>query len=287
MILVVFAVANISTASILVRLAGVQGFVAASWRLILSSTLTLLLLLASKEWVRADLTLRDLALMTISGIALALHFGLWMMSLFHLTVAASVTIVDSYPAILALIGHYIIGEEYNKWQLTGAGAAMIGVGGLALSSSHGGLAPPGGNPLIGSLLSSSGMVAVAVYFSIGKTMRAKHGTLTYTGIVYTIAAVSSTIITYMLGYKLTGYRLETYMYLAGLALFPMLGGHTIINYVLEKLSLLAATVPVLGEPIGATILAWIILGEPVTGEEALWMALTLTGISLVLLKEEG
>ncbi|NOZ30492.1 MAG: DMT family transporter [Crenarchaeota archaeon] len=285
--LVVFAVINISTASILVRLANVQGFVAASWRLILSSILTILLLLASREKQSLHFEKRDLLLMTISGVALALHFGLWMVSLFHLTVAASVTIVDSYPAILALIGYYLLREKYNKWQLIGAGTAMLGVAGLAISSSQGGLAPPGGDPIIGSLLAFSGMIAVAVYFSIGKSMRTRYGTLTYTSVVYSIAAIVSTTITYTLGYSLTGYTLETYMYLAGLALFPMLGGHTIINHVLKRLSLLAATVPVLGEPIGAAILAWIILAEPVTLKEAAWMAVTLTGISLVLLKEKS
>lgn len=284
--LVIVAVANISTASILVRLAGVHGLVAATWRLILSSIITLILfsLSSSRESLKA-LNTRDVLLMTASGIALALHFGLWMMSLFHLTVAASVTIVDSYPALLAITGHYILGERYGRVQLTGSLIAMAGVAGLAVSSTHSSLHPPGGDPMAGSILSLAGMVAVAVYFLIGKAMRAKYSTLTYTGIVYGIAALVAALLTKLSGYSITGYRPETYLYLLGLALLPMLGGHTIINFVLERLSLLAATVPVLGEPVGAAILAWIILGEPTTPLEALWMAVTLTGIGMVLLGE--
>ncbi|MCE4601284.1 MAG: DMT family transporter [Desulfurococcales archaeon] len=285
--LVIVAVANISTASILVRLAGVHGLVAATWRLILSSAITLVLLSLSsgRESLKA-LSTRDALLMTASGIALALHFGLWMMSLFHLTVAASVTIVDSYPALLAITGRYILGERYSRVQLTGSLIAMAGVAGLAVSSTRSALHPPGGDPIVGSILSLAGMVAVAVYFLIGKAMRAKYSTLTYTGIVYSIAALVAALLTKLSGYNITGYTLETYLYLLGLALLPMLGGHTIINFVLEKLSLLAATVPVLGEPVGAAILAWIILGEPTTPLEALWMAVTLTGIGMVLLGEK-
>lgn len=60
-----------------------------------------------------------------------------------------------------------------------------------------------------------------------------------------------------------------------------------INYLLARMSLLAATIPVLGEPVGASLLAWAILGEPVTLVEAGWMLLTLAGISLVLLRGAG
>jgi len=70
------------------------------------------------------------------------------------------------------------------------------------------------------------------------------------------------------------------------ALIPMLGGHTLINYVIGRLSLLATTVPILGEPVGATLLALLILGEPVSQEIAIFMALTLSGIAMVLAWEE-
>lgn len=80
---------------------------------------------------------------------------------------------------------------------------------------------------------------------------------------------------------LTGYNEEVYLYLALLALLPMLGGHTLINLLLRRLSLLAATVPILGEPVGAAALAWIILGEKLEIVEALLMAIVLMGIGLV------
>lgn len=231
--------------------------------------------------------MKDAALMIVAGIALALHFDLWMVSLFHLSIAASVTIVDSYPALLAVVGRLLFKEEYDRLQLAGALAAMLGVAGLALSSGRGSPIPTGGDPVKGSLLAFAGMLAVSVYFSTGKSVRARVGTLTYTGIVYSIASPVSLAATITLGYRLTGYGLDTYLYLAGLALLPMLGGHTVINYLLARMSLLAATIPVLGEPVGASLLAWAILGEPVTLVEAGWMLLTLAGISLVLLRGAG
>ncbi|MEB3816761.1 MAG: DMT family transporter [Desulfurococcales archaeon] len=285
-VLLAIAVTNISTASIFVRLAGVQGFVAASWRLAISAAITLAMLAASGSIPRIS-DARDLALMAASGAALALHFGFWMMSLYHLTVAASVTIVDSYPALLAIVGSAVLGEEYRAQQLAGAAAAMAGVAWLAVASTSEGLSPPGGDPRLGVALSLAGMVCVAVYFSIGKVLRERYDTLSYTGVVYSVAALVSTAVTLGLGYHLLGYEGRVYLYLLGLALLPMLGGHTIINYALKHVSLLAATVPVLGEPVGATLLAWLVLGEEPRPPEIAPMALVIFGIGLVLYYEEA
>jgi drug/metabolite transporter (DMT)-like permease len=284
-VLLSLAVADISTASILVRLSGVHGFVAASWRLIISWLITTALLVTAEglRLLRRG-GLRDLGLMAASGVALAFHFGLWMMSLSYMSVAASVTIVDSYPALLAFVGSRLLGERYGAAQVAGALTALAGVAGLSMAA-RGAPRPPGGDPLLGAALSGAGMVCVAAYFTIGKVLRGRYSTLYYTWVVYGVAALASSLTTKALGYPLTGYPSRTYVYLALLALLPMLGGHTVINYLLPRLTLLAATVPVLGEPVGASLLAWLILKEPVTLQEALWMAMTLAGIGVVLAGE--
>ncbi len=283
------AVLNISTASILVRLAGVHGFVAATWRLALGALFTaalLALLYAAGRHRRPVIPGgRDLLLAAASGAALALHFDLWMVSLFHLSVALSVTVVDSYPAVLAAVGRLVFGERYTPRQLAGAFLAMAGVAGIAWYTGRGAPAPEGGDPALGFALALGGMLVVAAYFSIGRGLRERYTTLEYTLPVYSVAALVSASLTYAVGERLTGYQAEVYAYLALLALLPMLGGHTLINYALGRLTLLAATVPVLGEPVGAAILAWLVLGEPVTLQEAALMAVTLAGIALVLAGE--
>ncbi len=275
------AIANISTASILVRLSGVHGFVAATWRLVISSIITLVFLFLIDRKARIPEPV-DILWMSISGFALAMHFGLWMMSLHYINVAPSVTIVDSYPALLAIAGRVLFGERSRKPQISGAIIAMLGVAGLAFYSNNRTLAPPGGDPLMGSLLAFGGMIAVAIYFIIGKSMRNRYSTLIYTGMVYSIASIISILISISMGQQLMGYSARTTAYLVLLGVLPMLGGHTIINYALARLSLLSATIPILGEPVGAGILAWALLGEPLYPGEIALMGITLVGISLVL-----
>ncbi|MCE4603559.1 MAG: DMT family transporter [Aeropyrum sp.] len=284
------AVINVSLASILFRLAAVHGFVAASYRLIFSSALTLMILLllaatGKHGWPPRLSSWRDIGVMALSGIMLALHFDLWLMSLTHLNVAPSVLIVDSYPAVLALVGWFVFREKYTATQIVGALVAMVGVFAMMMYSSRESLAPPGGDPVLGAVLAFGGMLAVAAYFSIGRGLRSRYSTWEYTLVVYTVAAITSVILTRLLGEPLTGYELRSYIYLLLMALLPMIGGHTIVNFLLGRMSLLASTVPLLGEPVGAALLAWALLGEPIDVVTAVLMALVLVGIWMVVSRE--
>ncbi len=286
-----FAVVNVSTASILVRLAGgegAHGFVVALWRLVISSILTWIFLMALSGggFVKILFNIRDFLLAILSGFALSLHFMLWMHSLTYVNVAVSVTIVDSYPALLAFIGRFLIGESYFIAQYVGSLVAFLGIVGLSLVSYTGELSPPDGDPVLGVLLALGGMVALSAYFTIGKILRARYSTLEYTAVVYTIGGIVAIPLTILAGINPVSLTPKAWMFVVLVALIPMLGGHTLINYVIGRLSLLAATVPVLGEPIGATILALVILGEPVNRELVVFMALTLSGIAMVLIWEE-
>ncbi len=281
-LILALAVVNISFASIFVRLLageGVHGFAAATWRLAISALITLALL-SLRGWEGPRPGARDLALMLVAGVGLALHFDLWMLSLAYTSVAVSVTIVDSYPALLAVAGRLLLGERYTPIQYLGAVIAMVGV---MLLATGGRLSSPTG--MLGPLLAFGGMIGVGVYFIVGKVLRARYSTLAYTGVVYTIAALVSAMLSLMIGVELWGYSAWSWTLLALLALLPMMGGHTLLNYLLKRLSLLATTVPVLGEPVGATILAALLLGETVGLETVVFMGVTLAGIGLTLAGE--
>jgi drug/metabolite transporter (DMT)-like permease len=54
---------------------------------------------------------------------------------------------------------------------------------------------------------------------------------------------------------------ETWLWLLLMALGPQILGHSSLNWALRYLSATYVTIAVLGEPIGATLLAWWLLGE--------------------------
>jgi drug/metabolite transporter (DMT)-like permease len=65
------------------------------------------------------------------------------------------------------------------------------------------------------------------------------------------------------------------------AIFPQLIGHSSFNWALRYLPTAVVTVTTLGEPIGSTVLAYLILGEIPGWIKLLGGGLILTGIAIV------
>jgi len=80
------------------------------------------------------------------------------------------------------------------------------------------------------------------------------------------------------GYPLSGYTGNTYLMMILLALVPQLLGHLSLNWALRFVSATLVTIAVLGEPVGANILAFLILGETPKLFEILGSIFILAGI---------
>ncbi|MBT7915500.1 DMT family transporter, partial [Candidatus Bathyarchaeota archaeon] len=82
------------------------------------------------------------------------------------------------------------------------------------------------------------------------------------------------------GAKLTGYASREYFLFFLLALVPMIFGHTLYNWALKYVLAPVVSVSLLGEPIGASILALLFLNEVPSGLVLIGGAITLAGILL-------
>jgi len=65
------------------------------------------------------------------------------------------------------------------------------------------------------------------------------------------------------GIPFTGYKASSYFYMVLLAVVPQLIGHTAINWALKHLKTSMVAITILGEPIGASILAYVIFHEKI------------------------
>jgi drug/metabolite transporter (DMT)-like permease len=70
-----------------------------------------------------------------------------------------------------------------------------------------------------------------------------------------------------------------------IALIPQVIGHTSFNWALKHLSASTVSVLMLGEPVGASILAYLLLGEKISGWTLAGGVTTLLGVGIVLLAE--
>jgi len=274
-------VISVSFAAIFIRLAEAPPLVIAAYRLCLAS-----LIIVPVAWARSGSELRRLSRQNIimallSGAFLALHFGLWITSLSYTSVATSVVLVTANPIFVAIASYFLFQEKLSKQTILGIvmsliGSVLIGYGNWRLGPSS----------LFGGILALLGALAVAGYLLIGRRLRRSIGLLSYISLVYSSAAVLLLLSTLAFGYRLVGYSTTTYVMLVLLAVVPQLIGHSSLNWSLRFVPATLVTIAVLGEPVGATALAFLILNEAPTLSEICGGILILVGIFIAFRKRE-
>jgi drug/metabolite transporter (DMT)-like permease len=266
-----------STASPIIRLAQaeVNSLAIAAWRLTLASLILAPVTLATRREELRGLARRDWLLMLGSGAMLAVHFATWISSLAYTSVAASVVLVSTSPLFVGLGSFLILREHLSRPLVVGLAVATIGSVIIGLDDWG-----QGTHRLTGDLLALAGALSVAVYFLIGRRLRARLSLLAYVFPVYSTAAVVLMAVAALARVPLGGYPSIHWLWLLLLALGPQITGHSSLNWALRHLPATYVTLAVLGEPIGSSILAWIILGEIPGIITLIGGALVLTGIAI-------
>ena len=134
--------------------------------------------------------------------------------------------------------------------------------------------------LLGDLLALIGAVTAAIYFVAGRRLRSLLDLWPYVGLVYGVCFVVLLALAAGAGVTLGGQPPREIGIFAALALGPMLLGHTGLNWALKYLPAYVVNLTLLGEPLGATILAMILPGirEVPNGLTFVGGALILSGI---------
>ena len=270
-------VVSVSFAAIFIRLAEAPPLVIAAYRLTIASLI--LIPIAYKKTIPSmkRLSGRDGLLLILSSFFLALHFALWITSLSYTSIASSVTLVTCHPVFVAVISYFLWHEVLNRLTIGGMAIAFIGIvlinyGGFALGS----------QAILGDVLALIAGFAMGGYLIIGGQLKARIEILPYLTVIYTGAAVILLLATAGFGYSFTGYSGTTYLMMVLLAIVPQLIGHSSFNLAVRLIPVTFVSVAILGEPIGATLLGYFILGEVPTAKEFIGGIFILAGIFIVL-----
>lgn len=273
------AVVAVSAGAILVRLSEAPSSVAAFYR-VLFTTLPLLPVAIWRNRAEfARIGRRDLAMAALSGVALALHFAAWFESLEWTSVAASVTLVQAQPVFVALGAWLLLRERVTRRMVAGIAVAVAGMVAMSVGDLLGGVLV-GPRPLYGNGLALFGAVTAAGYVLAGRSLRQRVSLVPYVIVVYGVCTVTLLLVVLAEGHSLAGYPPREWALFAGLALGPGLLGHTVLNWALAHVESSVASVSLLGEPVGATLLAFILLAEAPTPVTLVGGGVVLAGIAL-------
>ena len=288
----IIGVLAVSTGSIFIRFAQVEmpSLVIAAGRLSLATIFILPFAVHSWRMNKIVLSRKTLVLLILSGIFLGLHFITWVTSLEYTSVASSVVLVTTAPLWVALLSPIFLNEKITKWVLVGLGVALIGailVGmGGSCSITGGQFICSGferflsGDHFTGNVLALLGAIFSGAYLMVGRSVRNRLSLPVYTTIVYGVASIVLILLVIISGEKITGYSTNMYWWVIGMALIPQVIGHTTFNWALKYLSAAYVSIALLGEPIGAVVLAALLLKEKPGVLEIIGGILILLGITL-------
>ena len=258
-LVLIIGIIGVSTGSIFARLADAPALVTAAYRVGLAA----LILIPVAGWKARDelrrLSFQDIKLAMLSGLFLALHFATWISSLDYTAIANSVVLVNTIPLWVGLLTPLISSDNIKPTTvisiaLSVIGGAVIGFGDFAA----------GGNALRGDLLAVIGAVCAAIYLLLGRNLRRKLSLLAYVTVCYGSAAAILWIVVLFLNLPITGYSSQTVAAFWAMALVSQILGHSSYNWALKWFSTTLVAVALLGEPIGSTILAYLIFNEGLT-----------------------
>jgi drug/metabolite transporter (DMT)-like permease len=193
------------------------------------------------------------------------------------TVAASTVLVSTSPLWSAGIARIFLGERLRRTVAIGigiafAGAALISGFDFTLSARAFG----------GDMLALIGAAAVAGHRIVALGPRRRLSLIPFVAIMYGVCSVALLVVVLASGIPLTGFEAETWLWMILIAIGPQVVGHTLFNLLLRDVDPTVLATAIMGEAVGATLLALALFGEVPTAGAIAGGVLLLLGIFIAI-----
>jgi len=283
------SVISVSFAAIFIKIllkSDVPPVYIAFYRLLFTVLLLLPVLIFYKKY-RVELLKiekKTFLLMLGIGLVLSIHFATWITSLNYTSVASSVILVTAHPVLVAPVAYYVLKEKLSIINIAGIVISLTGVIILVLGNYD--LGPLTIDSIEGNILAIIGGVFAGLYILGGRKIRKTVSVIPYAFIVYTIATIVLFFMCLFTQRDTYNIEIEEFGILILMAFVAGIMGHTLYNWSLKYIRASVASVALLGEPVGSTILAIIAFSEVPSIFTFIGGAIILTGIYLTSRKKK-
>ena len=282
-IVVILAALFCAFSAIFVRYSTAPSVTMAAYRMGLASLILLPAILKGHINELKNIDKKTLLLCLVNGVFLGLHFAAYFESLKHTSVASAVVLVDTQVIFVALIMWLVMKQKIPFKGIIGIVLTLGGSVIIALADKSGG----GSNVLYGDLLALAGSVLFAFYASIGYVARKNLSTTAYTFILYFVAFITLTLISFVTGDGMTGYGFMNVFWALMLATFPTMLGHSLYSWSLKYVSPVFMSTAVLLEPVFSTIMAVFLFKEIPVMLQVAGIIIIIIGVVTYSLAKDG
>ena len=274
-----------SAGAILSHVDSVPPLMRASWRL----QITVLMLLPFAIWQYKQMEITEkkkltekktILILAGSGIALAAHFGTWVPSLDHTSLAHSLLFVTSHPIII-VIGTAIFVRKPHSLETAGALVGLVGAGITLLDAKD-----SGDVTVWGDFLAFAGAITVVGYIVAGRILREWMPVFVYAVPVTLLGGILLIPFSILMGESTSSIGWIDSDLLGWFILLAFLAGivgHTGLNACLRWLRPLTVSFAVTLEPIIGAFIGWFFFDEDIP-QKWTWLGglILIFGIMLVI-----
>ena len=230
--------------------------------------------------VRRRISVRILLACVPGGLTFGLNQLLFFTAVKHTAVTSATIIVALQPALLLCVVGRLFGERVRVADIAATVTAITGTAVVVLGGRG-----SGGDNVFGDLLAAGALVSWAAYFVASKRARQNLGTMEYQAGMTLVASVLVTPVALINGSPLwNGWGTAGWVVL--LALGPG-GGHYLMNWAHEHISLTLASLLTLAIPIITVAGAAAILGDHISAWQVLGTLVVIGSLTVVVLRPPG
>jgi len=255
-IILFISVISVSAAAIIIVSCESPALLISFYRMLFTTILIIPFIVIKRSYLKEILSLspKSLFLLFCIGFILAVHFALWITSLKITSVASSVILVTAHPIFVAPLSYFLFKEQLSRSNLIGICISFFGV--IVLVLGNQGLS--GINSLEGNIMAFLGGIAAGLYIVGGRYFRKHISVISYVFVVYSVSTIFLYFFCAISAISITQISLQEGTLILLMALISGILGHTLYNWSLAHVKTTFASVALLGEPIGSTILAFIL-----------------------------
>jgi len=214
---------------------------------------------------------------SIAGVFLALHFACFYSAVKLAPIANATLFATLAPVFTLIYERFVLKRTLPIGALIGL---WLAIGGAVVV--QGADFNFGESETLGNLMALASSVFMSVVLIIGARVRPVISTVMYTRWLYLFAAITLGVFAIVSDVDL-GFSSPDAKWLIGLVILPTLIGHNSMSYAVKYLRpTIVGSMP-FGEPVLATILAWILFGEVVGPDVLIGGGITLSGLVLLTL----
>jgi len=268
-----------SFGGVLGKSAEVGGVVLSFWRLWMASGILAAVALITHRWPSWS----DFKDSAVSGVLFGVNVCLFFITLQYTSIAVALIIGALTPVVAFPVAVRFMGEHLTRVKVACSILAIAGVTVAVLTAPESG--DGGTTKAIGYVWAVASLLVWAVYLLQTKRVRARVETVRYLFSVSVIAAVTVSAMVVVLRSEIGGVQGAGWLWIALLAIGPGIAGHGLVAWAQPRVDASVTSLLIQFEPVGASVVAWIVLNERVTWAQGIAMLVVVAALGVLAYRE--